>query len=401
MGMERRALERQDLVLGSEPEVTLSYRDPISHAHGYVVIDTLGPGRAYGGMRVGQNLSFKQLAPLARIGTVRYQLAGVPLGGAKCGLDYPADAPDKLVVLTRFLRTIRPYLDQWLSLGEDVGLTNAELEQALKDAGVDNRIRAVQTGQGFDDESWARHVEALTLPVGQERIREVRVPYFGAVASVTAMESVLPIGEAFRVGVLGMGPLGLRMARMLNELGCKVVTLGNPEMAVHSEDGLTHEFLEHAQDAFSSASDASLEYLTYAEALRSPVDALVLADPAQRLDVFDCGKLHAKLVIEAAHQAISPTAELILIDRNIQVLPNFAVTLGAIILCDGIVNRAVPLEVPALLADLNGRARSLVQQICRLSEALRISLRDAALRVAFKRWTQLPPTWSPQELTQH
>src|SRR6478609_3405435 len=103
MADERRLADRRPLTQGSEPELVIHWSDPLTGAPGYAVIDTLAFGVAFGGVRVRKNQQWTDLAALARIGTIRYQLARVPIGGARLGINYDPEAPDIDEVLGRFL----------------------------------------------------------------------------------------------------------------------------------------------------------------------------------------------------------------------------------------------------------------------------------------------------------
>ena len=83
MSEERRSPERKAPLLDSEPELVIQFRDPITRASGYAVIDTLSTGCAYGAVRIQPGARWTDLAPLARIATVRYQLARVWLERAR------------------------------------------------------------------------------------------------------------------------------------------------------------------------------------------------------------------------------------------------------------------------------------------------------------------------------
>jgi glutamate dehydrogenase (NAD(P)+) len=387
--VERRGLER--LALGPEPHLTLTYRDPITQARGYVVIDTLALERVFGGIRIAQNVSIRLLAPLARLGTIRYQLARVSLGGAKCGLDYDSNAPDRHEVLERFLRSLRPLLSTVLTLGPDLGVTQQQLEQTLSRFGASSRL-------SDDDTLWARYQSMLDMPTRFGSLRDVRVAFFAAIATQAAIGMVLPKVTTPRVTIVGVGPFGLLIARILRELGCQIIALANAEMGCTAKDGLSSELLAEIGDDLSIAGRWDADFVTYQETLRLPCDVLVFADGQQFLDINHVGKINAGLVIEAAQRSVSSSAEKVLNDRGISVVPNVAVSLGGIILADAIFVQGQPPESAALMAYLEERARATILEICRLASGLRITLRDAALRVAFRRWEQLPATWAYEDV---
>ena len=395
--MERRARERQEFVLSTDPQVQLTYFDALSGARGHLVIDTLVPAAAYGGVRIVKPLRWTTLAPLARIGTVRYQLARINLSGAKCGIEYDPKAPDRLAVLERFLRALQPYLERNLALGPDLNVSAADLDQIYGRMGLPSRMAAVQRVQEWDETAWPRYLAALEQPVGGERIFDVQVPYFIAHSLKACAGMIMPRIPSPRVVVVGLGPLGLRIARTMTQLGCQVIGLANNEIGWHAPGGLSDEIIARAGGELALDPAWDVELITYHEALRLDYDVLVLADGHQRLTTSDVGKVGGHLVVEAAQRAVSPKAELVLLDRGIQVLPNFTVSIGAILLADAVRSRQTGDDAEALLDLLAQKARTITVEICRLSLGTRISLREAGLRVAFRRWEKLPATWSPNQ----
>jgi glutamate dehydrogenase (NAD(P)+) len=395
--MERRALERQELILGPEPQLSLTYRDPLTQARGYLVVDTFALGAVYGGIRIAKNIDIRSLAPLARLGTIRYQLARVSLGGAKCGLDYNPTDPNRIAVLERFCRALRPFLGTVLSLGPDLGVETDELEAALAKIGVQSRMHAVQSAQGWSDAAWKTYLSSLDLPTPYGAMRDVRIPYFASCATQATFEILLPKVERPRVVVVGMGPFGLQLARLLQHRGCRVLGLANAEVGCLAADGIDKAILDQIGEDISIDRKWSLEFVTYGELLRLHCDAIVFADRRQVLDISDVGKINARLVIEAAQRCVSSSAEKVLHDRGIAVLPNVALSLGGIMLTDAILSQGQPAESETLLRYLEERARALVVEVGRLASGLRITMRDAALRVAFRRWEQLPATWVSED----
>src|SRR6478735_7441605 len=99
---DRRLADRSPLTQGPEPELVINWRDPVTQADGYAVIDTLAKGVAFGGLRVRKNQRWTDLATLARVGTIRYQLSRVPIGGARLGINYDPEAADVGEVIGRF-----------------------------------------------------------------------------------------------------------------------------------------------------------------------------------------------------------------------------------------------------------------------------------------------------------
>ena len=76
------------------PLLRLTWSDPESDATGFVVVDRLVTGIATGGLRTRAGCTMQEVEDLAREMSLKTGIYGLPVGGAKGGIDYPADAPD-------------------------------------------------------------------------------------------------------------------------------------------------------------------------------------------------------------------------------------------------------------------------------------------------------------------
>jgi glutamate dehydrogenase (NAD(P)+) len=384
---ERRSIERIAYTLGSEPELVVRYHDPVCAAIGHVVIDTLATGVAFGGMRIAKNIQWTELAPIARSSTIRYQHARVGLGGARLGLDYDPRAPNLEEVLGRFLTAIRALLGSSVSIGPDLNTPAAMLERVLAQCGLPWRMQAVQQAQGWPVERWTNYQTLLAASDEGVLLRDLQVPY-------SVAESVMAMGEFLfhrqqTVGVVGSGPFGLQIARLLALRGATVVAVGGSSAGVYAAGGLAPYLLNASGPPRSL--DSSHIYITCDELISMPLDVLVLASGPDVVAVENVGKVRAALVIEAAARSISRSAEMVLVARGTAVLPNFAVTMGAVLLADAVLQGQVvkPGEAREFIGH---QVHATIRELARLSATLRVSLRDAGVRLAFHRWDVPPPS---------
>jgi glutamate dehydrogenase (NAD(P)+) len=274
MGDERRSVERNSVMLGAEPELVVQFRDRASRATGFAVLDTMVHGVAYGGVRVHRNLQWTDLALLARIGTIRYQLAQVDLGGARIGLDYDPDAPDLEEVLGRFLASLRPMLRESLSLGPDLNVSIPQLDKILTEHQLPRRIEAVQRKQGWAPERWDYYQWLLEQTENGLTLRDVQIAY--SVAQSTMAMGTFLFHRRPTVAVIGSGGFGFQIARLLHRLKATVVAVGSASAGVYSAGGLGDQILEKGFDVGLSL-DPSHMFITHDECYSLPVDILVLA----------------------------------------------------------------------------------------------------------------------------
>jgi glutamate dehydrogenase (NAD(P)+) len=377
--MERRSAERTAHLLGPEPTLCLRYNDPITRAAGWVVIDTLSMGVAFGGVRAHRGLKWTDLAWLSRLGTLRYQLAQAPLAGARLGLDYDPEAPDFEDVLGRFLCAAGPLLGSVLGIGPDAHISAELLEKVLAKNDLPWRMHAVQQHQGWPTENWQHYQRLMSHQIEGTAVRDLQV-------ARSVAESIAAAGEGmFRraqtVAVLGRGPLGIEIVRQLIGLGQKVIAFGGGNAGVHVDEGITLETLP----ALSTMTDPSALYITGDEFYSLQVDTLVLASRNDAVNIDNVGRLRCLLVVEAAARSVEVSAEKVLWARGIPVLPSFASTLGSVVLADrALTAGAVPAD--AALASMSQLVRTTARELLRLSPTLRITLREAAVRLAFHRW---------------
>ncbi|GAB7034796.1 hypothetical protein JCM4914_62570 [Streptomyces platensis subsp. malvinus] len=134
---------------GTAPLISLTWTDPVTGRCGHLVIARLVRGVASGGLRMREGVTLDEVTGLARGMTRKEALhydpdaRYVPLGGAKGGIDCAPHAPEAYGVLTRYLRAMRPYIEQFWTTGEDLGLTQDRLDEAAAEAGLVSSIQAV------------------------------------------------------------------------------------------------------------------------------------------------------------------------------------------------------------------------------------------------------------------
>jgi glutamate dehydrogenase (NAD(P)+) len=381
MSDERRLSDRALLTQGPEPELVMHWHDPVTGAPGYVIIDALSQGVSFGGVRVRRNQQWTDLASLARIGTIRYQLARVPIGGARLGLNYDPEAPDVDEVVGRFLSALRPLMSTVLSVGPDLHLNAPKLDQIIEKNGLPWRMEAVRRSQGWTMDRWHHYNQVLDeVDAEGHTLRDMQV-------ALSAAHATLEMGEylfhrAQTVAVLGAGPFGTTIARLAAKMGATVVGVGSASAGVYAAGGLNPAVLE-AGARVSLSLDPSHMFITLDEFYSLPVDAIILASN-DAVTIDNVGRIRANLVVEAAARSVTPLAEKVLVARGTPVLPSFAVTTGAILAADALFRGEVT-TAEDTRTYIGKNVRTTVKDLARLSTTLRISVRDAGVRVAFHR----------------
>ena len=92
----------------NEPLLRVTWTDPITTRHAYLVIDRLIGGISGGGTRVREGCTLAEVERLAQTMTLKNGGLDLPVGGAKCGLDIDPHDAETHGMLVRFVRILDP-----------------------------------------------------------------------------------------------------------------------------------------------------------------------------------------------------------------------------------------------------------------------------------------------------
>lgn len=317
------------------PLVSLTWTDHVTGCQGHLVIDRLVRGVSSGGLRMRKGCTLDEVAGLARGMTMKealhYDPQGryVPLGGAKGGIDCDPQDPEAYGVLVRYLRAMRPHIENFWTTGEDLGLTQATVDAAATEAGLRSTVQAVYPL--LDDEPAARQRldDAFAVEVDGIGLDELVGGCGVAEAVLAGLDRAGVAYEGTRVALQGFGTMGGSAARFLSRAGLRIVAVADAEGTVANPAGLDVEALLAARDAYGGVDRSALR----PEDQRLPGDAWLSADaevlvPAAvsyAVDTVNQARTTARWVVEAANMPVLPEAEELLAARGITVMPDVVV----------------------------------------------------------------------------
>ncbi|MFI5611030.1 Glu/Leu/Phe/Val dehydrogenase dimerization domain-containing protein [Amycolatopsis sp. NPDC051903] len=311
----------------------VSWTDPVTGCHGYLVVDRLVRGVASGGLRMRPGCTLGEVRGLAegmsRKEALNYDPAGryVPLGGAKGGIDFDPRDERARGVIERYLRAMRPLIEQYWTMGEDLGVRQDDIDEVLAELGVSSSVVAVHPLLDDLAAAKARLAAAFEVQVGGVGLDELVGGLGVAEAVVTALGHLrLPV-EGSRAVVQGFGSMGGATARFLAEAGVRVVGIADVQGLVVDEGGLDVEHLLAHRDRFGAIDRAHLCPGAAArpadEWLKVPAEVLVPAAVSYCVDADNEHLVTAKVVVEAANLPVTADAEARLAARGIPVVPDF------------------------------------------------------------------------------
>lgn len=328
-------------------------RDPATGLTGAVAIHSTTLGPAMGGLRLSAYPGIAAAAVdalrLARAMTLKNAAAGLDLGGGKAvllddgGWRDPADRAARMRAFGAFLER----LGGRYVTAEDVGTTPADMEQIAAVTGHVAGRPADAGGRGDPSPATARTV-------------------FGAIADAAALRLGASTLEGVRVGVLGVGHVGARLAALLRDAGAVV-------LVADIDDARAREVAEATGSAV-----APLDGF-----LGADVDVLAPCALGGAIHPHDAGSLRCRVVAGAANNPLSgPECATALAAAGILYVPDFVANCGGIIHVGAEVLGFDDAEVERRLAEAVERTADVLREASDTGRApLDVALDRAARRL--------------------
>ncbi|HEY7678214.1 MAG TPA: Glu/Leu/Phe/Val dehydrogenase [Candidatus Methylomirabilis sp.] len=291
---------------------------------GYRVQHSLALGPTKGGIRYHPAVDLDDVSALAMLMTWKCALMGLPYGGAKGGVccDPTAMSPGELERVTRRFTS------------EIIGMIGPDRDIPAPDIGTNEQVMAWM----MDTYSMQR---GLTVP----GVVTSKPPLLGGSlgrseatgrgVSVTAAEAARAIGlpmQGARVVVQGFGNVGGVAARLLQEMGCRLVAVSDARGGLYHPEGLPFPVLdEHVRAARWLEGCAGGEAVSNEDLLELPCEILVPAAVAGVIAEKNADRVRARLIVEGANGPTTPAADAILRERGVTVIPDILANAGGVI----------------------------------------------------------------------
>ena len=133
------------------------------------------------------------------------------------------------------------------------------------------------------------------------------------------------------VAIQGFGNVGSWVARLIGELGCRVVAVTDVKGGVHRADRLDVPALwDWAQETGSVVGFSGAEEISNAELLELDVDVLVPAALDRVINEQNADRIKARVVLEAANHPVTPAADDVLQEKGVIVVPDILANAGGV-----------------------------------------------------------------------
>jgi glutamate dehydrogenase/leucine dehydrogenase len=134
-----------------------------------------------------------------------------------------------------------------------------------------------------------------------------------------------------RVVVQGFGSVGWNAARILHDLGYRVVAVSDSQGGIYEAEGIDpKKVFEHKMEKGSVLGYKNIRQVSNEELLELPCDILVPAALENQITRENADKIKAKIVAEAANAPTTPEADKTLREKKIFLIPDILANSGGV-----------------------------------------------------------------------
>ncbi len=286
-----------------------------------------------GGIRFHESVSKDEVMALSAWMAVKCAVVGIPMGGGKGGVKI---APQELSIkeLERLSRGYMRMLAPFITSDTDVPAPDVNTNSTIMGWMVDEyekvsgkRDAAIVTGKAVKD--------------GGSEGREAATGYGGAVIVDQAAKHILKkLPKDITVAIQGFGNVGSYVAKFLFDKGYKIVSLSDSHGALSGSQELNPYAVKKCADekgyvagcyCVGDVCDYSEKnQITIEEQLESNADILIPAAMESQITDDNARRIRAKVIVELANGPINPTAEPILLENGIVIVPDVLANAGGV-----------------------------------------------------------------------
>ncbi|WP_336034387.1 Glu/Leu/Phe/Val family dehydrogenase [Halobacterium yunchengense] len=277
-----------------------------------------------GGIRYHPGVTRDEVKALSGWMVYKTAVVDVPYGGGKGGIviDPSEYSAGELERITRaFAKELRPFVGEDKDIpAPDVNTGQREMNW-IKDTyeKLENTTApGVVTGKALENGGSEGRVEATGRST-MFAAREVFDYLDRDIAGAT-------------VAVQGYGNAGSVAAELIEDLGADVVAVSDSSGAVHDPDGLDTRDVKDFKRQTGSVTgyDGAAEEFGNEDLLTLDVDLLVPAALENAIDGDLAREVQADVVVEAANGPLTPTADDVLTERGVHVVPDILANAGGV-----------------------------------------------------------------------
>ena len=290
---------------------------------GYRVQHNGARGPYKGGVRYHPEVDLDEIRALASLMTWKTAIAEIPYGGAKGGVNCPAEQLEDHEVesVTRgFMSKVEKVLGPTRDIPAPDVNTNAQVMAWMMDeyGKLHGHTPAIVTGKPI----------ALEGSYGREAATGR-----GLVFCYREAAPALGLGPAdTRFVIQGYGNVGSWAARILQQLDCTLVAASDAHGAVRNDEGIDADALaEHVKEGGKLVDFDGAEEITAEELLGVECEVFIPAALGGMIHEHNADLLNCKAIIEGANSPTTPRADEILQEKGVFIVPDVMANAGGVV----------------------------------------------------------------------
>jgi glutamate dehydrogenase (NAD(P)+) len=290
---------------------------------GYRIQHNGARGPYKGGVRFHPEVDVDEVRALASLMTWKTAVANVPFGGAKGGINCPAGDLSQ-AELQKITRSFMDKIEKVLGPTRDIPApdvnTNAQTMAWMMDeyGKLHGHTPAICTGKPLSLEG-SHGREAATGRGCVYMFREA-APSLGLSPADT------------KFVVQGYGNVGSWAARIMQQLGSKMIAVSDVHGAIRNDDGIDadalHKFISEGGDITEFPDCESIDP---ADLIAVPCDVFIPAALGGMIHEGNADRMQCKVLVEGANSPTTPAADEILRDHDTYVIPDLMANAGGVV----------------------------------------------------------------------
>jgi glutamate dehydrogenase (NAD(P)+) len=295
----------------------------IAHYEGYRVQHSLTRGPGKGGVRYHPDVTLEEVMALSAWMSIKNAAVNLPYGGAKGGIR----VDPKTLSRKELEKLTRRYTSE---IGIIIG-PNQDIP--APDVNTDAQIMAWMM------DTYSMNVGATATGVVTGKPIHLggslgRVKATGRGVFVTGREAARRIGmglDGARVAVQGFGNVGSSAAELFGQAGAKIVAIQDHSGTIRNERGFDlADLMPHVKEAGGVGGFPGGEVMDGEAFWDTDCDILIVAALEGQINAERARRIKARLVLEGANGPTVPSADDILADRGVLVVPDVICNAGGV-----------------------------------------------------------------------
>lgn len=318
-----------------EPERELTVSVPVVHDDGtirvykgYRVQHSSARGPCKGGIRYHPDVNLNEVKALAAMMTWKCAVVGIPYGGAKGGIQVdPSGMSQREIerMTRRFTAMILPILGPKRDIPAPDVNTNPQVMAWIAD-----------TVSMLGGSAIPEIVTGKPVNMGGSRGRKEAT---GRGVAIVTGELLKQMGRSVTetsVAVQGYGNVGSYAARILREMGCKIVAISDVSGGLYNPHGLDLDAIDraiadHPKRLLAGYTATDVDRISNEELLESDVDVLIPAALEHQIRGDNADRIRARYIVEGANGPTTREADAILESRGVIVVPDILANAGGVV----------------------------------------------------------------------